>query len=382
MTQVVIVAPLSTIDWGSDNAGGVDSVCQQLLQALITTPTPGCQYEVLALKVGQSSAEYFTRYRLSEQVHVTFVPSKGKIAGVPVPGVIYQCWQVRKFCRAHRADVVHSHYWSLLLGVPKHIAKMVTVHSFGKLGRKSVSMLNDLLYERILPSLSRHRANKVTCVGEQLRQCIAQQTGINAEVVANPINPTFFAVNTASVEKFNTPTLVTCAMIHRKKGIHVAIDIVAKLNQSREVNLCIIGPVRDHDYKAELDAQIERLGISTNVQFTGALSMSEVAQHYAKAHVGLFCSQEETFGLAPLEMVAAGLNVVSTRVGVLAEQPQLFISAGGAFIDSNDIDAAVQRVSQVLEDSGSAEPQLIADAFSAQRVNAQYQQLYKELAGV
>ncbi|MGL6172214.1 MAG: glycosyl transferase family 1, partial [Vibrio sp.] len=47
MKKILLIVPLTTLEWGTKNAGGVDSVCQMLVRELAQQERP-YHYRVLA----------------------------------------------------------------------------------------------------------------------------------------------------------------------------------------------------------------------------------------------------------------------------------------------------------------------------------------------
>jgi glycosyltransferase involved in cell wall biosynthesis len=97
----------------------------------------------------------------------------------------------------------------------------------------------------------------------------------------------------------------------REKAVDVAIAAAAQAGLP--LTVCGDGPLRD-----ELRALAARTG--ADVTFTGRVDDAELARRRAAAAVALVPSRaQETFGLAALEALAAGLPVAATASGALAE---------------------------------------------------------------
>jgi glycosyltransferase involved in cell wall biosynthesis len=95
----------------------------------------------------------------------------------------------------------------------------------------------------------------------------------------------------------------------REKGVEVAIDACAAAGLPLVV--CGDGP---------LAAQLRAQAAGRDVRFTGHVDAAELARLRAGARIALVPSRaQETFGLAALEAMAAGVPVVASRVGALAE---------------------------------------------------------------
>jgi glycosyltransferase involved in cell wall biosynthesis len=107
------------------------------------------------------------------------------------------------------------------------------------------------------------------------------------------------------------PRAIVASRLAREKGVDVAIAACAQAGVA--LTVCGDGPLDE-----ELRAQAAALG--ADVTFTGRVGTDELARLRAQATVAVVPSRaQETFGLAALEALAAGLPVIATRVGALAD---------------------------------------------------------------
>lgn len=107
------------------------------------------------------------------------------------------------------------------------------------------------------------------------------------------------------------PRAIVTSRLAREKGVDLAIAACAEAGVP--LTVCGEGPLGD-----ELRAQAAALG--ADVTFAGRVGADELARLRAAATVAVVPSRaQETFGLAALEALAAGLAVVATRVGALAD---------------------------------------------------------------
>jgi glycosyltransferase involved in cell wall biosynthesis len=107
------------------------------------------------------------------------------------------------------------------------------------------------------------------------------------------------------------PSALVVSRLAREKAVDLAIDACARAGLP--LTVCGDGPLA-----AELRAYAQASG--ADVTFTGRVSAEELARRRAAAAVALVPSRaHETFGLAALEALAAGLPVAATRSGALAE---------------------------------------------------------------
>ena len=102
-----------------------------------------------------------------------------------------------------------------------------------------------------------------------------------------------------------------------EKGIQHLIAAMPKiLDNYHDAKLIIAGKGGMID---ELKAQVEYMGISNKVYFTGYLDAKQVQKMYKCADVAVFPSTYEPFGIVALEAMLAGVPTVVSDVGGLNE---------------------------------------------------------------
>ncbi len=102
-----------------------------------------------------------------------------------------------------------------------------------------------------------------------------------------------------------------------EKGIQHLISAMPKiLDNYHDAKLIIAGKGGMID---ELKAQVESMGISNKVYFTGYLEAKQVQKMYKCADIAVFPSTYEPFGIVALEAMLAGVPTVVSDVGGLNE---------------------------------------------------------------
>ena len=102
-----------------------------------------------------------------------------------------------------------------------------------------------------------------------------------------------------------------------EKGIQNLISAMPKiLNGYNDAKLIIAGKGGMLD---ELRAQVDSMGLSNKVYFTGYLNAKQVQKMYKCADVAVFPSTYEPFGIVALEAMLAGIPTVVSDVGGLNE---------------------------------------------------------------
>lgn len=166
--------------------------------------------------------------------------------------------------------------------------------------------------------------------------------GRTAEVIHPPINLNRFKPCNEQEDYY----LVLSRLVSYK-GIDLAVQACTELNR----RLIVIGDGPDRARLASL--------AGPTVQFLGRLSDAEV-EHYASRCRALLFPGEEDFGMAPLEIAAAGRPTIAYRAGGAVET--ILEDVTGVFFDRQtpaDLAAAIRRFetmtwhSDILSDHAS-----------------------------
>jgi glycosyltransferase involved in cell wall biosynthesis len=281
-----------------------------------------------------------------------------------------------------KPDLVHTHFWSTLIGSGFTGKTVVTVHSYKKIGRHDFGFFNNYLYEKIIPQFTKKLGNKIIVVGDILKIALAKNK-IKADIIYNPIDNSFFS--STKKTKLIWPTkpikFITCALINPKKNIEQSIDVVNLLYKSGiSCHLNIIGGISDKEYAQKLQHKIKILQLDESVTFLGKRNKYELVELYSNADCGIFTSKEETFGLVPLEIIATGLPLVCTEVGILAEQKEFFQSIGVLYITesttANEITACINQFDSELS------VRKLKELFNTSEIMKQYQAVYNQFLSV
>jgi glycosyltransferase involved in cell wall biosynthesis len=130
------------------------------------------------------------------------------------------------------------------------------------------------------------------------------------------------------------------------KGVHVLIDALHRMSAgSARPRLTLVG---DGPEVAALQAQAQRLGLLSQVQFAGRMSGEALVcllnEHHLLAVPSLW---EEPFGLVALEALACGCVPVVARSGGLPEA----VGPCGRVVPKDDVQAWADALSALLADS-------------------------------
>jgi rhamnosyl/mannosyltransferase len=160
------------------------------------------------------------------------------------------------------------------------------------------------------------------------------------------------------------------------KGIDVLLDA---LSMTRHLRLVVAGggPLR-----GRLEGRAADLGIADRIKWLGSVTDDELVGAFSAADLFVLPSvaRSEAFGLVQVEAMAAGLPVVSTRLGTGVEIVNLDGSTG--IVVEPNAPAALAEVIQTIADDSVLRARLAAGAlrraedFDESRLVERYRDLY------
>jgi glycosyltransferase involved in cell wall biosynthesis len=177
-----------------------------------------------------------------------------------------------------------------------------------------------------------------------------------------------------------TPRLVTVGRLKRPKDFLTLVRALAALGPGSFEEALIVGEGPDRD---AIQREIARLGLEDRVQLTG--ERSDVPELLAAADVFVLSSTSEGLPLSVMEAMAAGLPVVASAVGGVAElvvdgETGLLVPAG----DPTELTSALERVlldRQLRRRLGAAGRARAEDAFDVASFRSAHLEVYRrELA--
>ncbi len=381
MKKVLLIVPLSTLDWGSKNTGGVDSVCQIIVKGLQENSSADFYYRVVAFDPTNSINNTGVVSKLNEHLEVVQynVSDLSTSRWCKLPGILHQRKIIIEQNKLFKPDIIHSHLSSWLIAIGAKVATLATLHNYKKIGRKPRGRLNNFLYEKIIPTISSYFISSYTCVSSFLKQEIINDLNKSTSVIYNPIDTKY--LDCVKDKGAQPLTLVTCALLTSKKGIHHIIEVLALLKrQGIQAQLKIIGPATDSAYMNSLTKLIQEKAVQGDVIFLGAKKTIDIVDIYASASVGLFLSDEETFGLVPLEMLAACLPVIATDTGIMTDFNNANIEIPGLTItNQEDYQSIATKIKDIQSSKKTVDSAYIKDNFSVTAVIEAYENEYRKI---
>ncbi|HTU91890.1 MAG TPA: glycosyltransferase [Gemmataceae bacterium] len=297
--------------------------------------------------------------------------------------------RLARLLRRERVEMLHAHQYTPFFyaltarWLGKRIPVLFTEHGrhFPDYPRRKRIIANRLLLSR---------RDRVAAVGESVRQAVIANEGIPAErvgVIYNGIDPNSFGKAPQDRDGVRREigvgtddlVVIQVARLDYLKDHLTAIRAVERVAVQRpEVRLVLVGEGPERE---KIEAEVRQRQLSPHVRFLGL--RGDVVRLIPAADLFLLTSISEGIPLTVIEAMAAGLAVVSTRVGGVGEivvdgQTGLLAPAGddstlAEHILSLSADVARrQRMGQVGRQRAHA-------MFSEEKMHASYCGLYEEV---
>lgn len=263
--------------------------------------------------------------------------------------------RLRRLKREGRLDLLDAHfgypdgYAAVLLG--RWLRVPVTITMRGTEDRHS----------RTAALMPRLRAALMGCqqifsVSAALKQ-VAVGMGVpsdKVEVVGNGVDAQKFqrldrtTCRRALGLSLDAPVLIGVGGLVERKGFHRVLDVLPALVERFPalVYLIVGGPSAEGNNRAELEAQVVRLGLENHVRFLGTRKPEELSDVLSAADVFVLATRNEGWANVFLEAMACGLPVVTTDVG--GNKEVVCRSELGTIVPFGDSDALLDALSTAL----------------------------------
>jgi glycosyltransferase involved in cell wall biosynthesis len=174
------------------------------------------------------------------------------------------------------------------------------------------------------------------------------------------------------------PRVLYVGWLIEAKGIPELIAAAARLP---EADFELIGPYSE-EYEPTLNRLLDAAG--GHIRLLGPAEHARVLKCYAAADIFVLPSRNEGFPMVLLEAMAAGLPIVSTRVGAIEDMVRDGVD--GYLVDAKDTEELANRLRRLIEDKalrqrmGNSAAQNVRDCFGFGVVAEQLRAIYFEFA--
>ena len=285
-------------------------------------------------------------------------------------------------------DLLHVHYAiphasaaymakQILKKEGKHIPVITTLH-----GTDITLVGRDKTYAPVV-TFSINESDAITAVSQNLRDETFKHFKIEKEIEV--------IVNFVDVSRFNRKpfdafkkviapngerVLLHASNFRKIKRVQDVVKIFAEVNKQIPSKLLFVGDGPERNTAEDLGRE---LGVADGIRFVG--KQEQMEDILAIGDLFLLTSEYESFGLAALEAMAAGVPVVSTNAGGLAE---INIPGETGFMSNvGDITSMSEQALSILKDDNTLQrfkEQAAAHArqFDINIIVPQYEKLYEK----
>lgn len=211
-------------------------------------------------------------------------------------------------------------------------------------------------------SYAYEKANRLITVSSALKSKIIKEFSINSDVIPNLADLSLFSYENRKEDPIFR--MVSTARVTKLKGFFELVDAFKiAFNDNENVILEIFGDGPD---KKELEKKILEYNLENRIFLRGMKSRADIASTYKKADLFVLYSHTETFGLAYLEALEAGLVVISSKCG----GPESLINKeNGYLVELNNPEALAKTMKEAYENISS---------FDRENISLETRKLYSE----
>lgn len=203
----------------------------------------------------------------------------------------------------------------------------------------------------LLEARNARRAHRVVVPSEYASRVAQAHYGIPADllvVVPEPVEPPCRRLEAAgrTPERHANPTVLSVARQYPRKRTDLLLRALPALSERvPSVRLRIVG---EGPELSKLRRLASSLRVTDRVTFLGRVTERELAEEYARAHCFCLPSEQEAYGIAAVEAMAAGLPVVGARAGATPEVVRDGVA--GLLVEPGDSGALAEALATVLSE--------------------------------
>ena len=268
----------------------------------------------------------------------------------------------------HRLDVLNVHY-----AVPHAVSAYLARQVLGEAAPRIVTTLHGTDVTRVgvhpryraITRFAVTQSDGVTVPSRFLRAAAYESFDLppcpTIEIMPNFVDTDHFAPTTARDRgvldrlfdgggrepgEGDAPLLFHVSNFRAVKRAGDLIEVLDRVRRECPVRLVLVG---DGPERASVAQRARELGLSRQVCFLG--QRADFAEYLRHADGFLLPSETESFGLAALEALSAGVPVFGYRVGGL---PEVVSDEVGRLVEPFDVDALARAVLEVVSDPARA----------------------------
>ncbi|RSK38646.1 N-acetyl-alpha-D-glucosaminyl L-malate synthase BshA [Mangrovimonas spongiae] len=290
--------------------------------------------------------------------------------------------------KLHGIEVLHVHYAiphayaaymakKMLQEEGIHVPIVTTLHG------TDITLVGSHPFYKTAVTFSINKSDAVTAVSESLKKDTLRLFDIKNDihVVTNFIDigkqkEAFTDCQRAMMAQDNELIITHISNLRKVKRIPDVIKVFYKIQQQLPAKLMLVG---EGPEKKAAETLCEELGISNQVVFLG--NSNEIDRILCFSDLFILPSETESFGLAALEAMAAGVPVISSNSGGIPEVNKHGVS--GYLSPVGDVDDMAKNALSILKEKTTLkqfkqQAKAQAALFDIHEIVPQYETIYKE----
>lgn len=269
---------------------------------------------------------------------------------------LWRSWGVSRDPSIQPLNVFHGLSQELPMGLPSHVAKIVTIHDLIYLRYPQFYNPIDAAIYKAKVKWACRAADKIIAISNQTAEDIVDFLKVDRakiEVVYQGCHPNFkrkvgeqekFSVQL----KYSLPSefILTVGTIEERKNVKLLVKSLARLPEADRLPIVMMG--RATPYKKEVVQCAIENKVLDKIIFLHDASFDDFPAIYQLAKVFVYPSLFEGFGIPLVEAIESGVPVI-TSVG------SCFREAGGSassYVDPHSELELADRLQKILHDNG------------------------------
>lgn len=284
--------------------------------------------------------------------------------------------KLRRYFKAVRPDIVHTHLYAAKYAIPAAHASGVPVclHTVHSIASEDLSGIDTVL-QRWFYS---HGWAVPVAISPEVKRTVSEEYGIPEDEVPMVLNGVARRTLPKRDVKSDSPfTFLHIGRFEPVKNHELLLDafrIVHATHEDCRLVLVGKGPLLER-----VRLKVENLGLSKSVEIVG--EVADVAPYLAEADVFVLPSEYEGLPITLVEALQAGVPCIASNVGGI---PDIVHDGGNGLLVEPTLDAVAQAMARVLDDrallSRLARNTLNADSpFTQEKMTCGYYQIMLEV---
>lgn len=304
------------------------------------------------------------------------------IPGGSIPKTILQKMQMQGLKNLYKKietkygkpDIIHTHF----LGYGKISTKVLAKQNIPIVLTEHLSAMNNKDLEPSLITLGNEtytKVDKLITVSEALANNIEEKFEVKATVIPNMVDTESFNYINSKNENDEYVFVSTGGLIPRKSMDMLVDSFNIAFKDKKKVKLYIFGEGAE---RSKLEQMIAKYKLTEQIFLMGLRDRKEISKRMHESSCFVLASKLETFGVAYIEALAAGLPVIATNCG----GPEEFVHKyNGILIEVDDAEALTNSMLKMYNESNKFDREKISKEmvhkFSAEIIAKRLTEIYR-----